>query len=141
MLFKDSTSSLLTHSKWIIVLLLFILSFLVYLPTLEYDFVWDDDVYVVRNVRIHSLNAKSLAWMATGFDAGNWHPLTWFSHALDYAFWDLDSGKHHLLNLILHGLNTALVFILIMTLLSRIASPARDASWNLIAGGVTSLLF
>jgi len=129
------------HSKWIIVLLLFILSFLVYLPTLEYGFVWDDDVYVVRNVRIYSLNAKSLAWMATGFTAGNWHPLTWFSHALDYAFWDLDSGKHHLLNLILHGLNTALVFILIMTLLSRIASPARDASWNLIAGGVTSLLF
>jgi Tfp pilus assembly protein PilF len=129
------------HSKWIIVLLLFILSFLIYLPALENSFVWDDDVYVVKNVRIHSLSVKSLAWMATGFDAGNWHPLTWFSHALDCTFWGLDSGKHHLTNLILHGLNTALVFILIVTLLSRIASPARDASWNLIAGGVTALLF
>ena len=129
------------HCKWIIILLLFILSFFIYLPALENGFVWDDDVYVVKNVRIHSLSAKSLTWMATGFDAGNWHPLTWFSHALDCTLWGLDSGKHHLTNLILHGLNTALVFILIVTLLSRIASPARDTSWNIIAGGVTALLF
>jgi Tfp pilus assembly protein PilF len=138
---KEFVSQSLVISKWIIAFLLFSLAFLIFLPALENSFVWDDNSYVVKNAHIHSLDIKSLYWMATGFHAGNWHPLTWFSHALDCALWGLNPGKHLLTNLIFHGLNTALVFILIVTLLSRLELAWTNTSGNLIAGGVTSLLF
>ena len=130
-----------SNRNWIIALLLFLLTFLIYLPILENGFIWDDDSYVVRNVHIHSLDVKSFYWMLTGFHSGNWHPLTWLSHALDCSFWGLSPGKHHLTNLIIHGVNTSLVFILVMTLLSRVGSQKTSRSGNLIAGCVTALLF
>lgn len=129
------------NNKWVIALLLFSLTFLIYIPALQNSFVWDDDAYVIKNVHTHTLSVKSLYWMLTAFHIGNWHPLTWLSHALDYSLWGLNPGKHHLTNIIFHGLNTSLVFILVITLLSRIELPGRNASGNLIAGGVTSLLF
>ena len=132
---------ILTNSKWIIALSLFSLTFLIYISALENGFVWDDDSYVIKNVQIHSLSVKTLCWMITSFQISNWHPLTWFSHTLDCTLWGLSPGKHHLTNIIFHGLNTSLLFILVITLLSRVASPWGSTSGNLIAGGVTAILF
>jgi len=129
------------HITVIGAIFVFLLTFLVYTPALKNDFVWDDREYVYENANIQSLNFQSIYWMVTGFHSGNWHPLTWFSHALDCTLWGLNPEKHHLINLIIHGLNTSLVFILIMALLSRGASPGKSASENLIAVGITSLLF
>ncbi len=60
---------------------------LTYQEVLEHGFLlaWDDNVYVSENPRIRALGPSDLSWMATAFHASNWHPLTWFSHALDYA--------------------------------------------------------
>jgi hypothetical protein len=55
--------------------------------------------------------------MMTTFHASNWHPLTWLSHASDYALWGLNPAGHHLTSIILHGLNTFLVVILTMSLI------------------------
>jgi tetratricopeptide (TPR) repeat protein len=58
-------------------------------------------------------------WAFTTFYGANyWHPLTWLSHALDYALWGAEPGGHHLTNIILHGLNVALVVMLLYSLLS-----------------------
>ncbi|MGC1456266.1 MAG: tetratricopeptide repeat protein, partial [Nitrospirota bacterium] len=50
--------------------------------------------------------------------ANYWHPLTWLSHALDFALWGAEPGGHHLTNVILHGLNVALIVMLLYSLLS-----------------------
>lgn len=122
----------------------------VYLPALRNGFLnWDDNVYVVSNPYIRSINLFFFKWVFSQFYAGNWHPLTWISHALDYAAWGLNPLGHHLTNVVMHGINTLLVFLLITRLLEaakvRAVEPGLPIFLNertiLIAGGVTSLLF
>jgi tetratricopeptide (TPR) repeat protein len=52
--------------------------------------------------------------------AGNWHPLTWISHMADCSLWGLNAGGHHLTNIILHSLNSALLFFLLHRLTQRL---------------------
>ncbi|MDA8091313.1 MAG: tetratricopeptide repeat protein [Nitrospiraceae bacterium] len=93
-------------------------AFLVYLHALKNGFVyWDDQVYVYENLHIHSLNAAFLKWAFSSFYASNWFPLTWMSHALDYAIWGLNPAGHHLTNIILHSINTFFVVVLTIRLI------------------------
>ena len=47
---------------------------------------------------------------------GNWHPLTMISHMLDCQLFGLKPWGHHLTSLLLHALNTTLIFLLLRTL-------------------------
>ena len=95
-----------------------LLTFAVYLSSLQNEFVtWDDGLYVIDNPFIHSLNGALLKWAFSDFYASNWHPLTWISHALDYAVWGLNPLGHHLTNNILHAVNTFLVVLLVVRLM------------------------
>ncbi|MBI4682732.1 MAG: tetratricopeptide repeat protein [Nitrospirae bacterium] len=129
-----------------------LITMLVYLPALQNNFInWDDHDYVYNNPNIRSIGIDFFKWIFTSFHASNWHPLTWISHALDYAIWGLDPMGHHLTSIILHGLNTFLVVLLTIGLINYIKdikqpravdkdSPhLNDAS--IIAGVVTGLLF
>ncbi|MGD0885186.1 MAG: tetratricopeptide repeat protein [Thermodesulfovibrionales bacterium] len=127
-----------------------LITFSVYLPALRNDFVtWDDNSYVITNLHIHSLNWAFFRWAFSGFHVGNWHPLTWISHALDYAVWGLNPLGHHLTNILLHAMNTFLVVLLCIKLLEMwkersmpdAASTFLDRRRILIAAGVTGLLF
>jgi len=133
-------------------LFIFLLTCLVYTPALKNDFVnWDDGVYVYENTNIQSFNSHSLYWMLTSFHASNWHPLTWLTHAIDCALWGLDSSKHHLTNILLHGFNSLLLFFLAVGLILRTKvnltsshlsrSQLRILTHVLLAGSVTALLF
>lgn len=85
-----------------------------YLTLLKNDFVlWDDDHYVIDNPHIRILGWSFIKWSFTTFVQGNWHPLTFFSHALDYAWWGLNPAGHHLTSLLIHAANTFLVVILV----------------------------
>jgi protein O-mannosyl-transferase len=125
-------------------------TFLVYLPALRNEFVyWDDNLYIFENPFIRSLDGTFFRRAFLGFPASNWHPLTWISHALDYAVWGLNPLGHHLTSTILHAVNTALVVVLVL----KIFETARDRTPQnaaasflndrtiLIAAGVTGLLF
>jgi hypothetical protein len=127
-----------------------LITFLVYLSSLQNAFVyWDDDVYVFRNPHIQSLNADFIRWAFSSFYATNWHPLTWISHAVDYAVWGLNPLGHHLTNNILHAINTFAVVILVARLLmNRRGNRPQDSAAALlshraalVAGGVTGFLF
>src|SRR4030042_6349989 len=146
-----------------------LITFFVYLPALQNGFVnRDDQMYVYENQHIRYINIEFFKWMFTTFHASNWHPLTWFSHAIDYAIWGLNPLGHHLTSIIFHGLNTFLVVILIIRLmnyaqykaLSPILPNGRQAGPSIeggelhtpssplerglspvIAGAVTGLLF
>jgi tetratricopeptide (TPR) repeat protein len=108
---------------------------LVYLSCLRNGFVlWDDDLYVYENPHIRSFfNGAFFKWAFLDFHASNWHPLTWISHALDYAVWGLNPLGHHLTNIILHGVNTFVVVLLAARLLeiggkrSKVVIPASGA--------------
>jgi cytochrome c-type biogenesis protein CcmH/NrfG len=83
-----------------------------YAPVWRFAFVaLDDPQYVSSNPNIAGgLSAQSFAWaMTTGREA-NWHPVTWLSHAMDISLFGLNSGRHHVVNLLLHLVNTLLLF-------------------------------
>jgi hypothetical protein len=92
-----------------------LLSFLVYLPSLFNNFVeLDDPTYILNNPYIRDLDGKFLKWAFLDFYDSNWHPLTWISHAVDYAFWGLNPLGHHLPSILLHAVNTAIVVLLVL---------------------------
>jgi protein O-mannosyl-transferase len=127
-----------------------LITFLVYLSSLQNDFTgWDDVRYIIENPHIRSMNAAFFRWAFFDFHWGNWYPLTWVSHALDYALWGNNPAGHHLTSITLHAINTFLVIWMIMLLL-RAADEVRVNSGLvpyfhergvLITGGVTGLLF
>ncbi|MBL4623708.1 MAG: glycosyltransferase family 39 protein, partial [Flavobacteriales bacterium] len=99
-------------------MLILIATGLVYLNSLQNGFVpgMDDDMYILDNIIIQSFDFK--AHFAT-YIAGNYHPLTTLSYALEYAFFGESAKAFHTTNLLLHLLNTFLVFLLISKLLKN----------------------
>jgi Tfp pilus assembly protein PilF len=123
---------------------------IVYLAALRNDFVeWDDNLYAFANPHIRSFDLAFFRWAFFDFYASNWHPLTWMSHALDYAIWGLNPLGHHLTNIILHAINTFLVVMLVIRLLDAVKertpgserAPFLTGRSILIAAGATGLLF
>ena len=96
-----------------IVLGLVILIALVYWPVRHFDFTaLDDGEYVQNNAYVRAgLAWSSIAWAWTTAFASNWHPLTWMSHMLDVELFGLDAGGHHVTSVLLHAINTALLFL------------------------------
>ena len=76
------------------------------------DFVdYDDDMYVTENPHVkNGITGESISWAFTTGHAYNWHPLTWLSHMLDCQLFGTRPGWHHLTNLLLHIINTLLLF-------------------------------
>src|SRR5512139_2917005 len=109
---EKSSTGKAGHFKYYLAALVSLITFLVYLKSLQNDFInWDDPEYVLDNPYVHSFNITLLKWAFFDFYAANWHPLTWLSHAADCAVWGLNPLGHHLTNNILHALCTFVVVL------------------------------
>ena len=58
---------------------------------------------------------ETVKWAFTTFDGANWHPLTWLSHALDVIVFGLNPVGPHWENVVLHGVNAELLFLLLQS--------------------------
>jgi len=108
-------------------------TFAVYTPVLGHGFlVLDDREYVTANTHIRSLGWQTIRWAFTSLDAANWHPLTWLSHALDYQLYALNPLGHHLSSVLIHAVNTALLFLVLYWITKRVGP-------SLFVGGLFGL--
>ena len=83
-------------------------------PMAAFDFAWDDYGYVVRNYPIQDpVSLKSLLWCLTAFAEANWHPMTWLALHLQFQLFGLNPGGYHVTNLLLHIVNTLLLYALL----------------------------
>ncbi len=84
----------------------------VYWKTGGYPFVaFDDPLYVPGNPTVaKGLTLEGIRWSFSTFHAANWHPVTWLSHMADVSLFGMDAGRHHLVNLLLHALDSWLLF-------------------------------
>ncbi|OQB53031.1 MAG: TPR repeat-containing protein YrrB [Deltaproteobacteria bacterium ADurb.Bin151] len=77
----------------------------------------DDGLYVYRNAAVQSgLNANNIKLAFSPELAklsGHWHPLTWLSWMLDHELFGLNPRGYHLINLLLHLVNTLLLFLVL----------------------------
>jgi len=85
---------------------------LVFWQVRNFDFVnYDDDDYVYENPHVlNGLTADGVIWAFTTNRSAHWHPLTWLSLMLDCQLFGLGPGRIHLINLLLHIVNTLLLF-------------------------------
>ncbi len=96
------------------------LALIVFLPTVQYDFVnWDDPWYVINNELIDGWSLDSLHGIATESVARNYAPLTIFSFLIDRTLWGLNPAGFHLTNILLHTINAVLVFYLVRQVTGR----------------------
>ena len=109
-------------------LAILVLTLFVFLPSLQNDFTnYDDQLYVTENPKITSITGD----IFTEPVAGNYHPITILSLAINYSISGLEPFSYHLVNLLFHLLNTLLVFYFAQMI-------SRD---SLEVAAVTALLF
>jgi tetratricopeptide (TPR) repeat protein len=97
--------------------LLLLAALLPYLRVAGNGFVFDDFGYVLENERVRAgLTVENVRWAFTAFEMANWHPLTWLSHLADVSLFDIDAGRHHLVSLALHAVNTLLLCLALLRL-------------------------
>jgi protein O-mannosyl-transferase len=97
---------------YFILLVILIITFISYFNVLKNGFTnWDDQIYVTENPQFIYQGTGSFHFLLTNYYAGNYHPLTMLSLALEYKISGQNPFLYHLTNLILHLLNTLLVFI------------------------------
>ena len=100
----------------VVCLLLATVTLALYNPVNHHPFVnYDDDRYVTENPHVRQgLTASTVSWAITATEQANWHPLTWMSHALDVSLFRLNPVGHHLTSVLLHAVNAALLFLLLI---------------------------
>jgi tetratricopeptide (TPR) repeat protein len=111
-------------SQLIMVAAVLIITYICYSPALssKKEFTnWDDPGYVLEQPLVKNLsseNLKTLFKPSTGVML-NYHPLTMITLALNYHYSKLDAKPYVLTNILIHLLNTLLVFIFIFLLSQR----------------------
>ncbi len=93
-----------------------IITAIAYSPCLKNGFVWDDEVYILKNYLIKNISMDNLKAILTTPVMGNYHPLVIISYAWEYFFFKLNPIPYHAVNLILHLLNCVVVFFFILRL-------------------------
>jgi len=89
-------------------------TFLVFANTLSFDLLnWDDDKLITKNPLIKSPTSENLKKL---YAADDHIFLTQLMFAVEYKIYGLNPSGYHLLNIILHILNTILAFLFIRTL-------------------------
>jgi len=97
---------------------LFVITTVLYWPATAFPFVnYDDQLYVYQNPEVlNGFSWSGIQWSLTAAVAGNWHPVTLWSHMGDCTLYHLFAGGHHLTNILLHSINVVLLWLLIMRL-------------------------
>lgn len=100
------------------VLALALLTLVLYWPATRCAFVnCDDPEYVYENAHVQAgLTAENFSWVFSKPVLSNWHPLTMLSYMADRQFFGAQPWGFHLTNILLHTLNTALVFLVLRRL-------------------------
>src|ERR1017187_7381945 len=108
------------RNVWIYLLLVASV-FVGYARVLSAGFInYDDPDYVTKNPHVQA----GLTWAGTALAfrssfAGNWFPLTWLSHMLDYELFGMNAGWHHFTSVCIHALSALLLFAVLLAMTGR----------------------
>src|SRR2546427_2183593 len=130
------------RGSWLIPVLIALVTFAAFLPTLQYQFVtWDDATNFLENAHYRGLGWTHLRWMWTTH-LGHYIPLTWMTLGLDYLLWGMNPVGYHLTNLLLHAANAVVFFVVVRRLLTRaLSSPSERGHALALSAGFASLVF
>lgn len=101
-----------------------------YWPALNCGFVnFDDHDYVIDIFdRLKSFSWTSWNYFWSHKVSNNWHPLTMFSLAVDAHLWGLNPAGYHATNVVFHGLNSLLLFLVLRRMTGSLLRSAAVAA-------------
>ena len=138
---KGRSSSL---GRVVIPVLVFMITVLAFLPTLQNGFVnWDDDSHLLDNPHYRGLGWEQLKWMFTTCHMGSCMPLNYVTYGLDYILWGMNPVGYHLTSLLIHAANAVVFYFLSQRLLSlTVASSVVSSRLPVrLAAGFSALFF
>jgi len=109
-------------------IIIVVVSALIYLYTLGNDFAYDDKFTITNNYLIRSWHKIPTIFTNDYFTSSgelSYRPVVTLSYFIDYFFWQLNPLGYHLTNLLLHSLNSVLLFFL-FTRLFRVIRGEPD---------------
>src|SRR5207249_1719064 len=128
--------------SWLVPVLIALVTFIAFLPTLRNQFVdWDDFKNFLDNPYYRGLAWTQLRWMWTTH-LGHYIPLTWMTFGLDYLLWGMNPLGYHLTNLLLHSANGVVFFFVVCRILARALPGLSERGHALaVSAGVAALVF
>lgn len=86
---------------------------------------YDDGLYVTDNPRVlGGWSGETARWAMTSLEVGNWHPVTWWSHAGAVELFGVEPAGHHAVNVGLHAMASG---VLLLTLYAATGCLWRSA--------------
>lgn len=86
-----------------------------YSAALKYELsLFDSWKYVAENRCIHNISIENIVCLFSQPYFSNWQPVTLLSYMLEFQFFSVDGYGYHATNMVLHGVNSFLVFVLII---------------------------
>jgi len=102
--------------KYLYIVILFILSFGVYVNTIKNGFVYDDNDLILRNPQVKKASVQEIFstpfWGERKF--GLWRPITILSFRLNYLMKGFSASLFHLTNIILHSLTVLILYFFLL---------------------------
>jgi protein O-mannosyl-transferase len=131
-LLSKSIKRIAADKRALVIVALCVLNLCIYWQAISCDFVTiDDPGYITGNIRVlQGLSVGNIRWAFTTFEMFNWHPLTWLSHMTDVQLFGLSHSGHHFISILLHAMNAALLFLLLLR-----------ATRNMLRSALVSVLF
>jgi len=128
---------------WLLALCAAVAAFVVFIPTLDNEFVdWDDTGMLVENPHYRGLGGEQLRWMFTTDHYGHYQPITWLTYGVDYMLWEMNPTGYHLTNNIFHAVNTLLFFFMALALFRRAIGGHDEHAWvTCLTALLAALLF
>jgi hypothetical protein len=103
-----------------VALVLGLLGFLAFAPTLGNEFVAMDDITnLVKNRDFRGVGWPNIQWAWTTMLLGVYQPIAWMLLEIQYLFTGLNPYGYHLTSALLHALNTVVLFYLTLALIRR----------------------
>lgn len=98
----------------------------IYMPLSTHQFLTlDDPTYVTANSHVlGGLTLENIKWAFTTFHAEFWHPLTWVSLMLDTSIFGVKAGGYLFTNLLLHILNSVILFYVLRLMTGNVGASA-----------------
>jgi protein O-mannosyl-transferase len=102
----------------------------VFLPATRFQLTaYDDPDFITANPYVQAgLTAKGFKWVWRSEVARNWHPVTMLSHMVDCELFGVRPGWPHLVNILLHAANAALLFLVLNRMTATIWRSAVVAA-------------
>jgi tetratricopeptide (TPR) repeat protein len=96
----------------------------------HHEFVnFDDPDYITENLYVRDgWSLDGVKWAFTTRLHKHWHPVTWLSHMTDVEVFGVNPRGHHLVSLLIHLLNTLLLFWVLRRMTDKIWQSAFVAA-------------